>query len=314
MLLISIFFPVNSKFTASVCRETFSFLKTFQTQNTTPDSLFVVYPAVEVEEDRISIENNAKEFETFKSVDLIKYTSSFDKMFLSLNRFERKKNLELAILSFDVLIKKLSESKSKTKAQDLLLVVAGGYDPAVEENISYFEELNKLTKDLNLENNVIFRKSIGNDERIALINKATALLYTPDREHFGIVPIESMSLGTPVIAVNSGGPLETIVDGVTGFLCPQTNEDFAAAMEKFITTPELKIKFGKEGIVRVKEMFSRKALGNKLEDCLNFITKNTKSPSFIFILSWTIALIMLGQLIGYILKYMIFVLGIRLNL
>ena len=235
-------------------------------------------------------------------------------MFLSLNRFERKKNLELAILSFDVLIKSLSESESKSKAQDLLLVVAGGYDPAVEENISYFEELNKLTKDLNLENNVIFRKSIGNDERIALINKATALLYTPDREHFGIVPIESMSLGTPVIAVNSGGPLETIVDGVTGFLCPQTNEDFAAAIEKFITAPELKIKFGKEGILRVKEMFSRKALGDKLENCLNFITKNTKSPSFIFILSWTIALIVLGQLIGYILKYMIFMLGIQLNL
>lgn len=49
------------------------------------------------------------------------------------------------------------------------------------------------------------------------------LLYTPDREHFGIVPLESMQMGLPVIAVNSGGPTETIAHKETGFLCKQVS-------------------------------------------------------------------------------------------
>lgn len=57
-----------------------------------------------------------------------------------------------------------------------------------------------------------------------------ALLYTPDREHFGIVPIEAMYEGTPVIAVNSGGPKETVIHGKTGFLCSQTAKSFSEAM------------------------------------------------------------------------------------
>jgi glycosyltransferase involved in cell wall biosynthesis len=59
------------------------------------------------------------------------------------------------------------------------------------------------------------------------------LLYTPDREHFGIVPIEAMNAGTPAICVASGGPLETILHGLSGFLCQQTAKDFGLAMKKF---------------------------------------------------------------------------------
>ena len=46
-------------------------------------------------------------------------------------------------------------------------------------------------------------------------------------EHFGIVPIEAMYSELPVIAVNDGGPTETVVDGLTGFLCKPDPESFA---------------------------------------------------------------------------------------
>lgn len=46
------------------------------------------------------------------------------------------------------------------------------------------------------------------------------LLYTPENEHFGIVPVESMHMGCIVMACNSGGPLESVADKETGFLNP----------------------------------------------------------------------------------------------
>ena len=50
------------------------------------------------------------------------------------------------------------------------------------------------------------------------MTNCSILLYTPAGEHFGIVPLEAMYCGTPVLAVNSGGPLETVDHGVTGWL------------------------------------------------------------------------------------------------
>ena len=46
------------------------------------------------------------------------------------------------------------------------------------------------------------------------------MLYTPGEEHFGIVPCEAMEKGIPVIAVNNGGPTETVEHEKTGFLVP----------------------------------------------------------------------------------------------
>ena len=45
-------------------------------------------------------------------------------------------------------------------------------------------------------------------------------------EHFGIVPLEAMSVGTPVIAVDSGGPKETVENEETGFLCSSSSKVF----------------------------------------------------------------------------------------
>lgn len=47
-------------------------------------------------------------------------------------------------------------------------------------------------------------------ERCSLLKHSLCLLYTPENEHFGIVPVEAMYCQTPVIACNSGGPLESV--------------------------------------------------------------------------------------------------------
>ncbi len=58
-----------------------------------------------------------------------------------------------------------------------------------------------------------------NDERLhKLYKRAEALVYPVEDEDFGIVPVEAMGHGIPVIAHNSGGPKETVIDGKTGVL------------------------------------------------------------------------------------------------
>ena len=64
-----------------------------------------------------------------------------------------------------------------------------------------------------------FLRSFTDEQKTFLLQHSVAVLYTPTNEHFGIVPIECMAMGRPVIAVNSGGPRESVIDEETGFLC-----------------------------------------------------------------------------------------------
>lgn len=92
------------------------------------------------------------------------------------------------------------------------------------------------------------------------------LLYTPANEHFGIVPLEAGLLGTPVIACDSGGPLETIVDGKTGFLRAADPKQWAEAVKRFLDNPNLSISMGKQGHNRVKGQFSLQKMISELND------------------------------------------------
>ena len=83
---------------------------------------------------------------------------------------------------------------------------------------------------LGVAGDVEFRVSIANDEKRALLEACTCVLYTPANEHFGIVPLEAMAAGKPVVACDSGGPKESVAHGVTGFLCAPEPAAFAAAM------------------------------------------------------------------------------------
>lgn len=81
---------------------------------------------------------------------------------------------------------------------------------------------------------VYFVPSFTDEQRTLLLAACTAVLYTPENEHFGIVPLEAMSAARPVIACNSGGPKESIIHKKTGYLCAPNAKDFAAAMKHLL--------------------------------------------------------------------------------
>src|SRR6202008_1500755 len=66
-----------------------------------------------------------------------------------------------------------------------------------------------------------------------LYRSARAVIF-PSTDDFGIVPVESMACGTPVIAHRSGGALDTVVAGTTGVLFDaQTADGVRGAVERF---------------------------------------------------------------------------------
>lgn len=83
---------------------------------------------------------------------------------------------------------------------------------------------------------ITFFGGVPDEELRNLYRGAKALLYPVEDEDFGIVPIEAMAFGTPVIAHRSGGPQETILDGKTGVLFDElTTDGLHQALERFAT-------------------------------------------------------------------------------
>jgi D-inositol-3-phosphate glycosyltransferase len=68
-------------------------------------------------------------------------------------------------------------------------------------------------------------------------------------ESFGMVALEAMACGSPVIASRVGGLVTTVRDGVTGFLVPDGDvEALAERIETLVTDPELRWRLGREGV------------------------------------------------------------------
>ncbi|GLT93893.1 hypothetical protein SLE2022_116630 [Rubroshorea leprosula] len=239
---------VNSRFTASTFANTFRHL---HAKGIRPS---VLYPAV--------------------NVDQFGKPNSYMLNFLSINRFERKKNINLAVSAFAKLQKLKGGVLKNCNVADATLTIAGGYDKRLRENVEYLEELKSLAEREGVANSINFITSCSTAERNSLLSQCLCVLYTPKDEHFGIVPLEAMAAHKPVIACNSGGPVETVKNGVAGFLCDPTAEDFALAMAKFIQGPEMAKRMGEDARQHVIDSFSTKTFGQHLNQILLDVVKS----------------------------------------
>ena len=143
-------------------------------------------------------------------------------LYLSINRFERKKNIALAIHAFAQLRSRTIPPNAVFTSSSLIL--AGGYDPINAENRAYVPELEAECGRLELSyshypdvsGDVVFVLSFTAVQRTLLLERCCCVLYTPENEHFGIVPVEAMYARRVVVACDSGGPVESVEDGRDG--------------------------------------------------------------------------------------------------
>lgn len=139
-------------------------------------------------------------------------------LFLVAGRIMWQKRIDLAIDAF-----RLSGAAS-AGAQ---LVVAGTVD---EKSKPYLAELRALAGALP----VRFEPDCTDARMAELYAAATGVLFTPPNEDFGIVPLEAMSAGVPVVAADGGGAPDTVVHGVTGWLVAPEPQAFAEKMDQLL--------------------------------------------------------------------------------
>lgn len=173
----------------------------------------------------------------------------------------------------------------------------GGYDNRVQENVQYHKELDDLATGLGLQTatsktvvsalsipddiDVLFLLSVPTTFKNTLLAQSKLLLYTPINEHFGIVPVEAMLQGLPVLASDTGGPLETIVEGETGWLRDvHAIDEWTAVIDNVLNGmgQEDVARMAAAGKARAKREFSLTAMGDRLEEEISTMLAAERRP------------------------------------
>ncbi len=137
------------------------------------------------------------------------------------------------------------------KIKNVKFIITG----SSQGNNSYEMELKNMVKNYSLEDKIIFtgyQKDIKNI--IALID---IFVFSAFGEGFGRVLIEAMALQKPIVAANSGGIPEIVVDGKTGLLVPEKDpQSIASAVIMLINEKDTRDRMGRAGRKRVEERFA----------------------------------------------------------
>jgi D-inositol-3-phosphate glycosyltransferase len=137
------------------------------------------------------------------------------------------------------------------------LHVAGGPEARALDADPEARRLRELAASLGVQDRLVLRGRVGRDAMPALLRSADAVVCVPWYEPFGIVPLEAMACGVPVVASAVGGQIDSVVDGVTGVhVPPRDPEALARALAALLDHPERRAELGAAGVRRARERFA----------------------------------------------------------
>jgi glycosyltransferase involved in cell wall biosynthesis len=134
---------------------------------------------------------------------------------------------------------------------DVELVVAGGPPGGVLDDDPTALALVALAERLGIADRVELRGAVPRQQIPALLRSADVVACCPWYEPFGMVAVEAMACGVPVVASDIGGLAETVVHGVTGLrVPPRSPAAIAAALRQLLDHPALHRSMGEAGLHR----------------------------------------------------------------
>ena len=140
---------------------------------------------------------------------------------------------------------------------DAELVIAGGPAAGQLSGDPEAARLARLAERFGVADRVRLVGAVPRPDLPALLRSADLVVCTPWYEPFGLVPLEAMACGVPVVASAVGGFLDTVVDGATGALVPPRRPDrLAAAMRRLLAEPFWREAYGTAGVDRARSRYS----------------------------------------------------------
>ncbi|MEW2416489.1 glycosyltransferase [Streptomyces sp. NPDC046866] len=132
-----------------------------------------------------------------------------------------------------------------TRLPDAELVIAGGPPAGRLDQDPEALRLREAARRAGVADRVRFLGGLCGEDVPAVLRSADVVLCPADYEPFGIVPLEAMACGRPVVASAVGGQLDTVVHGETGLLVPPGDpEALARAVSVLLADPALRASYG----------------------------------------------------------------------
>jgi len=160
---------------------------------------------------------------------------------------------------YEFIIRSLAKIKPSLRPEFVIVSDQG--------NDSWKNYLIKLGSKLNVK--LILLRLIDDKKLVSLYNQAKLTVYAPYLEPFGLVPLESMSCGTPVVGVKEGGVRETVIHGKTGILTERDELLFAEAIVELLRNENKMDCMSKNSINYIKNYWDIDSSGKRLLCHLN---------------------------------------------
>lgn len=180
-----------------------------------------------------------------------------DKVILYVGRFDRRKGIE-------TLVRAVGCPEVK-RHSNLKLIIVGGSTPGKKDGKEK-ERIEGIVNELGLKEITTFAGRIEHANLAYYYAAADVCIVPSHYEPFGLVAIEAMACGTPVVASEVGGLKFTVINELTGLLVPPQDERaFAEAINRILVYPAWARQLEKDARKRVETMFSWDGVATQLE-------------------------------------------------
>lgn len=186
-----------------------------------------------------------------------------DKVLISTGRLEEEKN-------WPVLLQ--AAHKAMEKHHDLRMVIIGnGTDKS---------ELEKLAEELGIAERVTFTGQMPFEEVILHLKAADIFGFASVTETQGLVTMEAMAAGLPVVAVDASGTRDILDNGEQGYLVPEDSDALAQSLIRLLDSPKNMKKFSANALKRA-ETFDVKNCAKQLVDVYKQATEDKTNNQFV---------------------------------